>query len=297
MKRIKLIIKSMAIIFIAMLILPSCVSTKYFYQVYEVKSDDVPVVNERFEFNNDDLVVRYNFCKEDGDVTFLCYNKTDKTIFIQLDNSFYKRNGIAYDYYKDCSYTTSVASSFGAQTQASATKTLSGNVNYYNKYPETSISRTNEIGYYNSISGSKSVTNYAPRIIAIPPQSAKYINGFIIQDRAILRCGEEMYKQNYPKRSSSLFTYNNEDTPIVFSNYISYSFTQDGADMQSFENTFYVSSIRNLAEKEVLKPNYEYDHGNEFDNQFSRSKDVCATNNRYSFIITSPMEFYVIYTK
>lgn len=294
----------------AMFLFSSCSTTTYFYQVYEVKSIDVPIVNDYFVFNNDDVMVRYNFCCEGGDITFYCYNKTDKIIYLQLDNSFYIHNGIAYDYFKDCDYTTSLSSTSGvhATTSASALATtgvaqsITGLINAPGGYYVGSngmnagrgVSRSNEIGYYDATSRSQSVTNHAPRIIAIPPHCAKYIDGFTIQDYAILKCGEDMYNQNFPKHSSLLFTYNINDTPVAFSNNIAYSFSQDGSDMQNFINNFYVSSIQNKVEKDVLEKNPN--SNNDFD-VFNTKKDICGSSNKYFFTITSPTVFYNKFTK
>ncbi|MCM1504372.1 MAG: hypothetical protein NC127_04160 [Muribaculum sp.] len=277
----------------------SCSSTKYFYQVYDVKAIDVPIVDNQYVYNNEDITVSYNFCSNKGNMTFYCFNKSGKIIYILLDNSFYINNGIAYDYYKNVEYTSTA--SLATNEYASSNLTLSliagtSKIGYNQNYADSfgsSVSRATKFGYSALSSQSYSTTEHMSKVVAIPPHSAKFIDGFTILDKAILQCGEEMYNQNYPKHNSQSLTYSSIDSPVTFSNHISYSFNRDGTETQNFVNSFYIGSIQNRAEPEVREknPNYNPNEG------FGKTKDPCRSNERFIFTIDSPTCFYNIFKK
>src|SRR5690625_7764154 len=80
----------------------SCQSPNY-YQIYKTK----PISRETNTDGNNPLVyedenctISYDFWNHGGNLSFEFPNKTDKTIQLHRDNSFFRKNGIAYDYGK-----------------------------------------------------------------------------------------------------------------------------------------------------------------------------------------------------
>ncbi len=298
-------VQAFAVAVISAMVLSSCSTIQYYYQVYEVKSENVPLVNDRYVFDNDELTVRYDFCKRKGDVTFYCYNKTDRIIYLHLDNSFYIRNGIAYDYYKDCEFTVSESSTSGKSKTSSKTEgasvsasaSLYGTINGYDASVSGSASglamKSSVASYFGSSTTGHALTTRYPKTVAIPPKSAKYIDGFAIQDEAIMQCGEEMYRENYPKKCSTIFSYTPENTPVSFSNHISYSFSSNGDDMKSFVNRFFVSSMQNKAESEVFERTSTFT----FRDGFNDSKDACKPTGSHKFKVDNPTCFYNRFSK
>ena len=85
--------------------LSSC--KQLYYQVYDVKSDELKQEDNSLVYENGDMKVMYNLWGKDGSVGFILQNKTDKDLFIDMDKTFFILNGEANDYFKNREYTTS----------------------------------------------------------------------------------------------------------------------------------------------------------------------------------------------
>ena len=83
--------------------LTSC--NNVFYQVYDVDSS-LNQNDNSLVFENEDCKVMYNLWSEDGSLSFVFMNKTDKDIFINMGQTFNIKNGAANDYFKNRTYET-----------------------------------------------------------------------------------------------------------------------------------------------------------------------------------------------
>lgn len=98
-----------AIVVFSILFLASCSPTRTFYQVYQVSpsiKDKMTISEDSLFFEDENCKLTYDFWTEGGNVGFKFYNKTDKDIILNLERSFFILNGIAYNYYKDRTYST-----------------------------------------------------------------------------------------------------------------------------------------------------------------------------------------------
>ena len=92
-------------IFLATVIaMSSCgVMTKYtFYQVYQVTPQDdskVSKVDNGMSYEDENCIITYTFWAENGNAGFSIYNKTDRVLCIDMNKSFFIRNGEAFNYY------------------------------------------------------------------------------------------------------------------------------------------------------------------------------------------------------
>ena len=77
--------------------LSSC--KQLYYQVYDVKSDELKQEDNSLVYENGDIKVMYNLWGKDGSVGFILQNKTDKDLFIDMDKTFFILNGEANDFY------------------------------------------------------------------------------------------------------------------------------------------------------------------------------------------------------
>ena len=102
-------------------VLTSCTITCY--QVFSTKptTKNIVVKEKSMLYSDDVCAISYNFWCNGGDPGFLVFNKTNEKLYINLKESFFTLNGIAYDYYEK-------GSSFSvhghAQTKATS-KTIS----------------------------------------------------------------------------------------------------------------------------------------------------------------------------
>ncbi len=94
----------------ASLMLSSC--GKVFYQVYTVEAPGSIEKENALVYENEDCKVMYNLWSEDGYIGFIFKNKTDKDLFVILPQTFFIKNGVAFDYYKNREYSkTEIVSS------------------------------------------------------------------------------------------------------------------------------------------------------------------------------------------
>lgn len=86
-------------------LLTSCVSTN-FVQVYKaMPSDKLVMQDDRIVYEDDNCKITYYLWSEGGNIGFQFFNKTDKNIYVKLEESFFILNGIAHNYYKNRVFT------------------------------------------------------------------------------------------------------------------------------------------------------------------------------------------------
>jgi len=94
--------------------LTSCATTS-FYQVYKAVPTDKSIKTENYLiYEDDNCKISYNFWGEGGNIGFYIYNKTNENVYLNLEQSFFVLNGIAYDYFKNRVYTHSTSSGSSA---------------------------------------------------------------------------------------------------------------------------------------------------------------------------------------
>lgn len=98
----------LVIVVFTLLYLSSC-TTKTFYQICQVS----PVVKDNNLINQDSLFYEDNNCKvfydfwsDGGNVGFKFYNKSEKDIIVDLEKSFFILNGVAYNYFKNRTFSS-----------------------------------------------------------------------------------------------------------------------------------------------------------------------------------------------
>jgi hypothetical protein len=272
--KIKLVIPTLVVMFFT-----SCSVKTSFYQVYKTMS------SEKLIENNNSLVyedlnckVFYNLWGEGGNIGFKFYNKTESDIFLDLEKCFFILNGVSYDYYRNRTYTKSTSKG-GTSISSSSSSSLVTGTYYSNLIQTNKLQTTNNMGVINSVASSISFNE--KKIVCIPSKTSKDINEYNIYESIYRDCNLLRYPIS-SKNNSITFTKNN--SPIVFSNRISYSIG-DSKDFVQFENEFYVSQISNYTESQMFKYKFE-----EYCDQQS------VTMNKY-FNYVSPYVFYNAYTK
>ena len=82
-------------------LLTSCVSTN-FVQVYKaMPSDKLVMQDDRIVYEDDNCKITYYLWSEGGNIGFQFFNKTDKNIYVKLEESFFILNGVSYNYYRN----------------------------------------------------------------------------------------------------------------------------------------------------------------------------------------------------
>lgn len=260
-------------------LLSSCVPlSTNFYQVYKV----VPVSNIALKdnsliFEDASCKVTYDLWSDGGNIGFLFINKTATNIYINLEECFFVKNGIAYNYFKNRVFTTT--STFGSSTSlgASSSRTVTG-LNYLNLIQANSGSLSS-ITSKISTSGNSVSTN-EDKMICVPANTSKKISEYTISETLYRDC--DLFRYPNKKQLKSV-TFTDTNSPIVCANRIEYKLGQTGLPVK-IENKFYVSEISNYPASEITRE--EKDKYCGVEKIYSRStyfKDI------------SPDKFYIKY--
>jgi len=259
------------------LTLTSCVTS--FYQVYKATPVDKIVLKEnQLVYEDENCKVSYNLWDDGGSIGFRFLNKTDKNIYINMEESLFILNGISYNYYKNRTFTYSKSTGTSASNSVLASKSVTG-VNYSNLVQTNKVSATNIVGVTASSGYSESYNE--EKIICIPALSSKIISEYTINQSLLRDC--DLLK--YPSRKEvKTKTFTKSNSPLIFSNRIQYTIGQSGNSVK-FENEFFVTEITNYPESEMIESKVD---------EYCGQKSIVPTN---YFKNVSPDKFYIKYMK
>lgn len=270
--------KSLLLIAIAAIVFTSCKSTIY-YQVYKTApSNEMVNKGNKIAYEDENCMVSYNLWEDGGNMGFLFTNKTEKDIYLYLEESYFILNGIAYNYYKDRVFTSTASSGVSESSGVSASKSIWG-INYFN-YLQTNKGAVSKSAELMQSKGS-SVSFNEQKIVCVPSNTSKVINEYNITSSLVRDCDLLRYPSR--KRIRTKY-YSEKESPLVFSNRITYAL-ENSSNVIKFENEFYVTEVTNYPEKEVVENEYT-----EFCGEKSNEKEKYFKN-------TSPDKFYLRYTK
>lgn len=255
----------------------SCSSVYHYVQVFEAKSSSqsAQIKNEGggmlYEDNN--CAVFYSLWANGGDASFAIYNKTNEIMYVDLSKSFFVRNGIANDYYKERAWSETNTSTTG--TQATASAAAFGNVSYsygvgatylgnFGSLPFTSAdpvlttANAQRSGSYGLLRSAAIANSYATsksslisikeqKIMAIPPHASKIVAEYSISTELLLDCD----LSRYPEQSASI-SFNENNSPLNFTNYITYKLGENDQEIV-VKNEFYIAKVTNYAKPSIYK--------------------------------------------
>jgi hypothetical protein len=250
------------------LFLASC-STTYF-QVYKVSPGfDSKPVNDSLIYENEDCRVLYDFWGHGGNAGFVFYNKTNENIYLNKEECFFIFNGFAYNYYQNRVFTQSSNASASSNTSAA----ISG-INFLG------YKQKNVLSAGIAATTGSSVAYYEEKVVCIPPETAKKIEGYKVTESLYRDCNLLRFPSKEQIRSSN---FSKSESPNVFSNIITYHIGKS-EDLERLENEFYVKTITNYPEKAIIQ---------------SRSNEFCGEKGYPKKIeyctIVSPDKFYIEY--
>ncbi len=259
--------------------LTSCNSVSNYYQIYKVNpSENIVKKDNLLVFEDENCIVSYDLWENGGNIGFNIYNKTNKNLYLNLEQSFFIINGVANNYYKNRIYSNTSNSGSVSQSTLSLSKSVTG-FNYLNLLQTNSKTATNNIGLVNSTG--YSVSYNEEKIVNIPPKTSKFVTEYSINNSFYRDC--DLFK--YPsKKQIKTKSFSKSESPLVFSNKIAY-FTDSQEKLIVFDNSFYISEIANYSENDAL---------------YSKLDEYCgkkALTRSYYFNDKSPDKFYVKYIK
>ncbi len=275
----KLFAKSILVATIG-LSLSSC-SNFYYYQVYDVSSDNLKEQGNSLVYENEDCKVLYNLWSYNGELKFAFFNKTDRDIFINMGQSFYVENGRAVDYYQARTYTSQSYDQYSysvSHVTASAQDNAFWGNNIYNENAKAIVDAAKSKGVSAQLRG---VTKEEKEFVCIPANCFKVFNYFKVNPSRMIAC---VQTTDYPKTSCLVENYTQASSPMSFGNRIAYGFTKSDIAEKHINNNFWISSITNYSQKEAIENSKE--ETNCYNLKVTRKK---------VFRIGGPDKFYKLY--
>ena len=169
-------------------------------------------------------------------------NTSTRTIYVDLGDSFFTHNGEANAMYTPTATTTSSSTSQGVGVNLGAvtnTMGVGGAVG--------TLAQGVSVG--SGTTTGTSCTTYSQRIIAIPAKSSKlieYYNLFNTNDKySFFEC-KNSYRLLYTKKNINIderIIFNEEETPLQFATFITYSYNEDCAEKQFLNTELYLKEV------------------------------------------------------
>lgn len=267
--------------------LASC-GVPVYYQMYKAVPTEQTLKNDNYYCYEDvNCKVTYDFWDEGGNIGFRFYNKTDQSIYLNLEQSFLVLNGVAYDYFRNRAFSYSSTSGFTNTKTTSSYKNGSSSasvigVNYLSLLQSNSIQAQYGAGSTSGVgliaSSGFTVSYNEDKVICIPAKTSKVITEYKITESLFRDCG--LLKYPTKKQIKSL-KFTKAESPIVFTNRITYNV--ELSEPIKFENEFYVAEISNYSEGDFLESTYDKYCGEK------------SANPVWYFKYASPDKFYIKY--
>ena len=283
--------KSLTTLSLILLLLISMTSCKTnFYQVYTVETEEAEQVDNSLVFENNDCKVYYNLWSNNGKLSFVFLNKTDKDIFINLGQTFFIKNGFAIDYYQGRTYTDQTYVQTSSSISFGNTK-LKGNGYWSNNiYKEDVSVFENGRSIKNVNARANAVTIKEKEIVCIPAKCYKMFSYYSANPLRYITCDNN---KDYPKDFVNVADFNKQNSPLIFSNRIAYGFNKDAVAEKHMDNNFWISSIMNYSQNSATE---EVDEKDDCDKKDKDSYDFNQKKIR-QFKIGGPNKFYQSYVK
>lgn len=226
-------------------------------------------------YEDENCIISYNFWCENGNSGFVVTNKTSQTLYIDLSESFFIKNGMVYDYYQNRKYTFSSSNSYSDFSSMASQGYSQNNTNVLRPAAASSIGMLilNTVGASMTTTNSKGVSvanshgiEYSEKpIVAVPQGSSRLISEYCIEKNLFALCNmdtpngksESIYMINnrYKLSPNDLKVgathYTENDSPLYFSNSISYKVGSEGKTIM-VKNSFYISDVTNRYGKDEV---------------------------------------------
>jgi hypothetical protein len=279
MKQLSIIKKHIVLILLA----TSLFSCKNYVQVIRTAGVNTELKNNLLVYENDTLIITYSFWHEKGLMSFSIYNKLDKPIYVDWKKSSYIDNGVKLNYWRD----------------EAITNTTFHNYYYYGPVlnPKTNTN-SNKLTEINGFSHSNTLK--PERITFLAPKSIFYKSSFYIYTKDYFNLNTTTEFELLPRNDDNTkktkvysSTFTKENTPIVFRNFITFSFNEKFENEFYVDNEFWLNQILEMDQKHFEYPLLDSDSPN--GNFYIKDKNgeiklFCDYNSGKSFYLRIPRE-------
>lgn len=232
-KKRKVNMRNVLIVTVLGLLLFGC---KSYVQVFKTNSSIEKDTDGFYVYENDTLKITYSFWNAKGLMTFSILNKSNRPIYIDWKKSSYIDNSVKLDYWVD----------------EEKSNVLSGYSSYYYDGP---LLRPDYV-MSNTLVTSISSTVKVERITFIPPSSYYYRSQFYILPINFFKLDtktepEEVPRKDKPKKKTKVYkaNYTKGSSPLIFRNFLTFSFSEKFESEFYVDNEFYIQQILEMDNK------------------------------------------------
>ncbi|MGM0582659.1 MAG: hypothetical protein ACQETL_18425 [Bacteroidota bacterium] len=198
----------------------------------DIDSKNVQTTKDGYISENSNVEINYNYWTNHGLMSFRLFNKSDKPIYIDWKKSSFVKNDNKYDYWIN---------------EEVSEVSYYGNTVYNRNIFDTNIDVSS------SVSNGVSRTSRQERITFIPPKSSITVSKFLIVPEQFFNIEEygnvEETKLNGSDEKMTeihVSDFNEQESPITFRNFITFSFTETFEEEFYLDDEFYISSIKKM---------------------------------------------------
>lgn len=234
----------------------SLISCRSYVQVFKTEPlKNISVKNNVYYYENDTILVKYYFWSDGGVFTFGITNKLEIPIYIDWKKSSFIKDFQKYPYWQDRETTNSI--SVNSTVSSSITNhflnlnPFDGASSILRQKTGESISSTQSIG----VTKGRMEMVREERITFIPPHATIVKSTYTINGEAYFFATNSNYEKvprnDNPKKKTKVYSqkFNLNNSPIVFSNFLSYSLTEDFKEEAYINNSFYLSEVNEIDER------------------------------------------------
>lgn len=267
--------KNKFLLFIAVCFaMTSCKTIQTYYEICNVQSF-LPSTHGKYEYKDNACTVSYDFWCNGGNAGFTITNNTNEILYVDLNKTYFVRNGNAYDYFLN--RTISSSASIVESASASKSGTAYGYWNAIGGLIPGSLTAT--IGASSSAAKSTTVATEEKSIIGIPPHTSKHFTEYAISNSLFYDCEHNITPN---KKETPTYAFQLLNSPLTFGNYITYRLGDNPGETY-IVNDFFVDSITFYHSDTALI-----------------KKDVGCPNDKETIEIVrdaNPQKFYIRYSR
>ena len=211
-----------------------------------LESDDISITIETGEYDDKGQYTSISHSTNNQVITVKVRNKTNKTLYLDLGNTFFIRGGEAEPY-----YIPTATSEYGSNTTASSVNL--GAVAGAMGIGGAAGTIANGINVGSANTKGMKTTIYSQRVISIPPMSSKSLEPqmlFPINSNVFpMIMSYEALKKTFTTTSildlqqGDMIHWNAQNSPILFSFFLSYAYDEQCVDAQTMKTDMYVTDM------------------------------------------------------
>jgi hypothetical protein len=199
-----------------------------YVQVIETKTENTKIEENMYVYENDSILVIYDFWHDKGLLNFSIYNKLNKPMYVDWKKSSYINNGVKRNFWEDIEISKSIENRSG-----------------YSYGGKKSL-----IAYTNSVNVSSSETIKPEKITFIPPKSNYLRSQFFLMPISFIKVKNYPIIKEMPKlnNENKVVKYNEKEfnknnTPLIFRNFLTLSYSENFSSEFYVDNEFYISKV------------------------------------------------------